>query len=180
MVCRSGLGLVTARALGKEGPPKLRCPPGRAGLPVNRPPLNPPHCVSPFDSVPTNHTRIPARPVGTTVHVQITGSCPLSVADATEADVMACASLCATAAADPARCIALNYSPWYARFPGTDPTVTGATETAELTFYAGHLANITTWLRRGRCLPGLTQPARGLGGGPACGAVKVGVAHPLP
>ena len=109
-------------------------------------------------------------------YVRITGSCPLSVADATEADVMACASLCATAAADPARCIALNYSPWYARFPGTDPTVTGATETAELTFYAGHLANITTWLRRGRCLPGLTQAARDHEGGPACGAAKVGVA----
>lgn len=61
-------------------------------------------------------------------------------------------------AKDPTACIALNYSPWYAKFPGSDPTVTGPAETAELEFYTALLRNVTIWLKQ--C--------------PDCGAAGVG------
>lgn len=78
--------------------------------------------------------------------VRITGSCPLGLIHTTQLEVATCAALCHANAKDPANCIAINYSPWYAKFPGSDPTVTGAPEEAEMAFFTGLLSNISTWL----------------------------------
>ena len=56
------------------------------------------------------------------------------------------AALCKSAR-DPTRCLALNYSPWYAKFPGRDARVTGAAEAAELAYFKSGLLNISGWLR---------------------------------
>ena len=79
-------------------------------------------------------------------YVRITGSCPLSLAHTNQLEVTTCVRLCATNAADPKGCLAINYSPWYAKFPSSDPTVTGAPEDAEMAFYTGLLANVSSWL----------------------------------
>jgi hypothetical protein len=60
--------------------------------------------------------------------------------------VATCGAVCAASAPDPKKCLALNYSPWYAKFPGKDPTVTGAPERAEIDYYDGLLTNISHWL----------------------------------
>ena len=78
--------------------------------------------------------------------VRITGSCPLGLTHTTQVEVQTCAALCQANAADPKRCIAINFSPWYAKFPGGDPTVTGAPEEAEMAMYSGLLANVSAWL----------------------------------
>eukprot|EP01051_Picozoa_sp_SAG22_P021265 SAG22_NODE_4630_length_1211_cov_1.462230_2_plen_220_part_01 len=78
--------------------------------------------------------------------VRITGSCPLGLAHTTQVEVATCAALCAANAADPTRCLAINYSPWYSKFPSHDPTVTGAAEAAEMASFTGLLANVSTWL----------------------------------
>ena len=78
--------------------------------------------------------------------VRITGSCPLGLSHTTQLEVATCAALCHANAADPATCIALNYSPWYAKFPGSDPTVTGAPEEAEMALFSGLLSNVSSWL----------------------------------
>ena len=80
-------------------------------------------------------------------YVRITGSCPLDLATATKLEVTTCAELCASSANVPARCLALNYSPWYAMFPSNDPTVTGAPEQAEMRLYTDLLSNVSLWLR---------------------------------
>ena len=79
-------------------------------------------------------------------YVRITGSCPLSAASASQRDVQTCAAVCAASAPAPARCLAVNYSPWYAKFPGSDPTVVGPPEQAELAYYGGLLKNLSGWL----------------------------------
>ena len=80
-------------------------------------------------------------------HVRITGSCPLlSLAHTNELQVATCVRLCATNAADPNGCLAINYSPWYAKFPSHDPTTTGPAEEAEMVYFSGLLANVTSWL----------------------------------
>lgn len=65
-------------------------------------------------------------------YVRITGACPLDLGHAKELEVHTCAALCAASAKDPGRCIGLNFSPWYAEFPSSDPTITGAPEEAEV------------------------------------------------
>ena len=52
----------------------------------------------------------------------------------------------AASAKEPAKCIAVNYSPWYAKFPSSDPTIVGPPEDAEMAYYTGLLANVTRWL----------------------------------
>ena len=79
-------------------------------------------------------------------YVRITGGCPLDLAGTTAVEVHTCAAVCAASAKDPDKCIAINYSPWYAKFPSSDPTVTGAPEDAEMAFYTGLLANVSSWL----------------------------------
>ena len=79
-------------------------------------------------------------------YVRITGSCPLSLAHTNQLEVTTCVRLCATNAADPKSCLAINYSPWYAKFPSHDPTTTGPAEEAEMVYFSGLLANVTSWL----------------------------------
>eukprot|EP00040_Diaphanoeca_grandis_P044390 m.270851 g.270851 ORF g.270851 m.270851 type:complete len:439 (-) comp91883_c0_seq1:31-1347(-) len=79
-------------------------------------------------------------------YVRITGSCPISVATASELTVTTCSMVCSASASDPKSCLALNYSPWYAKFPGSDPTVTGPPEQAEMQYFEGKLTNISRWL----------------------------------
>ena len=78
--------------------------------------------------------------------VRITGACPLGLATASEQEVVTCATICTMSAPDPSRCLVLNYSPWYAKFKGADPTVMGPTEAAELAYYQALLANVTRWV----------------------------------
>jgi hypothetical protein len=78
--------------------------------------------------------------------VRVTGSCPLGLSHTTQLEVATCAALCHINAAEPSKCIAVNYSPWYAKFPGSDPTVTGATEDAEMAYYTGLLGSVSAWL----------------------------------
>ena len=79
-------------------------------------------------------------------YVRITGSCPLDLTQATATEAATCAALCAASAKEPAKCIAVNYSPWYAKFPSSDPTIVGPPEDAEMAYYTGLLANVTRWL----------------------------------
>ena len=71
-------------------------------------------------------------------YVRITGSCPLSLAHTNQLEVTTCVRLCATNAADPKGCLAINYSPWYAKFPSYDPTITGPAEEAEMSYFSGY------------------------------------------
>jgi hypothetical protein len=41
-----------------------------------------------------------------------------------------------------------NYSPWYAKFPGKDPTVTGPAEAAELSYYKAQLQAVASILEK--------------------------------
>jgi hypothetical protein len=81
-------------------------------------------------------------------YVRITGSCPLSLVHTSEVEVATCASICAANTAEPKRCLAINYSPWYAKFPSHDPTITGPPEDAEMAFFSGLLVNVTAWLAK--------------------------------
>eukprot|EP01048_Picozoa_sp_COSAG05_P018713 COSAG05_NODE_2787_length_2637_cov_3.835697_4_plen_202_part_01 len=42
--------------------------------------------------------------------------------------------------------IAVNWSPWYEYFPGNDPTVTGAAEAKEMSYYRAKLTELQKWL----------------------------------
>jgi hypothetical protein len=84
-------------------------------------------------------------------YVRISGACALSLdgggLNKTMLDV--CVAICTAVA--PARkgarpTITVNYSPWYTKFAGKDPTVVGDTEAAELAYAAAQLGNLKTWL----------------------------------
>lgn len=85
-------------------------------------------------------------------YVRITGSCSITLADANAKMVETCVTICKAVAADrrqagvPVPVIAINFSPWYEYFPGTDPTVTGDTEKKEMAYYNKLLADMKEWL----------------------------------
>jgi hypothetical protein len=89
-------------------------------------------------------------------YVRITGACSLTLDASTgglnRSALSVCAEICdavapARLAAElPAPTINVNYSPWYKHFPGTDPTVGGTAEQAELASYAAVLAELKAWL----------------------------------
>lgn len=81
-------------------------------------------------------------------YVRISGGCALGVSTIQPIPVSTCVKLCmasntARSAANlPKATITLNYSPWYEKFPGNDPTLTGAAEVAELAFYRDQLTTL--------------------------------------
>ena len=89
-------------------------------------------------------------------YVRITGACSLTLDVSTgglnRSALRVCAEICDAvaparlAAQLPAPAINVNYSPWYKHFPGTDPTVGGAAEQAELASYKALLAELKAWL----------------------------------
>ena len=85
-------------------------------------------------------------------YVCIIGSCSISLDDANARIVQTCVALCKAVADErkeagvPPPVIAINFSPWYAYFPGTDPTVTGDAEEKELAYYNELLAEMKKWL----------------------------------
>eukprot|EP01043_Picozoa_sp_COSAG02_P011526 COSAG02_NODE_424_length_22575_cov_79.088361_22_plen_501_part_00 len=89
-------------------------------------------------------------------YVRITGACSLTLDVSTgglnHSALRVCAEICEAvapvrlAAQLPAPTINVNYSPWYKHFPGTDPTVGGAAEQAELASYAAVLAELKALL----------------------------------
>lgn len=112
-------------------------------------PLPKPHYSWPFPPGYLNNASISYLDGFLHDYVRITGSCPVGLDITTQIEVQTCAEVCAvsSATAEQAKvCIAVNYSPWYAKFPGSDPTITGPTETAEMAYYTGLLANVTVWL----------------------------------
>jgi hypothetical protein len=82
-------------------------------------------------------------------YVRISGACSLSLEALNRTLLNSCAELCdaVAAARTGARpTITVNYSPWYHKFPGKDPTVTGPPEAAELAELQAQLANLKAWL----------------------------------
>jgi hypothetical protein len=85
-------------------------------------------------------------------YIRITGSCSIGLTDMTETVVRSCVDICEAVAADRKRAgvappaIAINWSPWYDFFPGSDPTVTGAAEAKEMAHYVAKLAELQRYL----------------------------------
>eukprot|EP00039_Didymoeca_costata_P022575 m.4764 g.4764 ORF g.4764 m.4764 type:complete len:384 (-) comp3096_c0_seq2:129-1280(-) len=61
-------------------------------------------------------------------YVRITGSCSVGLPSAMEPSLLTsidqCVEMCLQSKANPTTCIAINFSPWYHGFPGSDPTNT--------------------------------------------------------
>jgi hypothetical protein len=117
--------------------------PGISDLPSNPlqglPALHKPHYSWPFPAGTLSNESEWFRRGTLHDYVRITGSCPIAVDRTTLAEIEMCAALCVAAARNPQRCIALNFSPWYGpNFPGSDPTVTGAPEVAEMRCVRAH------------------------------------------
>lgn len=96
-------------------------------------------------------------------YVRITGSCNLNLGntqhcrqptadDLNRTMLDVCAEICEAVAAKraaaklPPPTVSVGYSPWYACFPGNDPTVAGPAEAAELAMYRTMLADVRAWL----------------------------------
>ena len=118
-------------------------------------PLRKPHLSWPFPALYLNSSAAGFLDGLLHDYVRITGGCSidagtLAVAGAVETCVALCAATAASRAAAnlPPSVVVFNYSPWYAKFPGTDPTVTGAPEKAELEYYSEQLQAVASVLRQ--------------------------------
>jgi hypothetical protein len=87
-------------------------------------------------------------------YVRITGSCDVAL-DAQpgvlRAQVEVCIRICVAVApnrslsAPPV--LSVQWSPWFHKFSGSDPTVRGDAEAADLAMYGSLLANLSAWLK---------------------------------
>lgn len=86
--------------------------------------------------------------------VRITGGCSIDAGSINKTNT--CVELCAAtktsraAAKLPPSVVVFNYSPWYAKFPGRDPRITGAPEVAELSYYKEQLQAVASVLRQSK------------------------------